>query len=54
MIGRRVGVDRVEDLLLLCLVPADRALVQVEFVVTASALILCCLSLAVGSVECCG
>ena len=37
------GVGRVEDLLLVCLVIADRALTPVDFVVTASALLLCVL-----------
>ena len=43
MVGRRVGVGRVEGLFLVCLVSVYRVLVPIEHVVTVSALICCCL-----------
>ena len=44
VVGRRVGVDRVEGLILVCLVNVYRVLVPVEFVVTASSALFGCLS----------
>ena len=43
VVGRRVGVDGVEGLFLVCLVSVCRVLVPVEFVVTPSVMLLCCL-----------
>ena len=41
VVGRCVGVGRVEGVLLVCMGNADRVLTLVDFVVTASALLLC-------------
>ena len=45
MVDRRVGVGRLEDLLLRCLVNADRLLLPVECVITASTSLLHFLSI---------
>ena len=44
VVGRRVGVGRVEGLFLVCLVSVYCVFVPLEFVATASALLFCCLS----------
>ena len=41
VVGRRVGVGRVEGLFLVCLITAYPVLAPVEFVVTAAASLLC-------------